>query len=141
MTPKNFQILSGERIHQNSPGIHILISALEGIGPSSAEAALKVKDTEEFKKSWPWYVLSKELQNSSVFSREPMWIEVVACCLVVLALEEHRHYEWFREDPWVFAEHFDDDIVIYCEVDDDGVFPSPQEWEKALESHRLESLM
>lgn len=140
MFPEDFSRLCGGRIHENVPHIYVLISALRAVGPHAASEALKVKNDQEFKASWPWYVLEKEFQDKS-YAREPMWLEVVALCLVAVANHNrcgHRHFEWRNSTKgWVFVEKFDDDEEVHCYVDGPWLFPTVPQWEKALEVHQL----
>ena len=142
MFPSDFSRLCGGRIHENAPHIYVMISALKAVGPHAAQEALKVKDNPElFRASWAWYVLEKEFQRCSVYAREPMWLEVVALCLVAVANQnqnEHRHFEWRKSNSsWVFVERFEEGEEVHCPVDGPGLFPTVPQWEKALELHEL----
>lgn len=144
MFPEDFSRLSGGRIHKDAPYLFVLINALKFIGPDAALEALEVKDNPElFRASWPWSVLWTEFQNCSIYGREPLWLEVVAICTVALANynsnDNHRHFEWrkYGTSVWTFIERLEDGSEIHCVVDGPDIFPTEEQWKRALEVHQL----
>ena len=143
MFPEDFSRLCGGRIHRDAPHIYVLIRACSAIGPYAAQEALDVKDNlEEFRASWPWGMVWREFQHCDVYAREPMWIEVVSVCMVAVAnynRNDHRKFEWrkYGKSIWTFVERFEDGTEIHCVVEGPNIFPTEEQWEKALEAHQL----